>query len=947
MKRKAFTALILALYLFTLFTPSAVLAADGDLAVDLTGSDSENAFYGAYNVLPVGTEDGVSFVFTNTGEGMCFDPYVSIDVDVGVYDCEELPYFAMLVKTDYSGKKGQIRFKTEDTQSEYPCQSFRYADTDGFQLITVKLTDRSRVQFYPSSLGEFTGRYTNIRLDMFDNECDVNTGYTVKAYGLFKTEEDAERLTELSQSGDNGENEGYLLSDIDYSEFTNGEEYAKPPLEYRMRYVSYGFSKNTAPLYAYLDRGYGGVVSNVNFNSGYLKDKTEFETLDHIYSHAHSLGMNTWIYDEYQWPSGKAFGQVLDEDPSFEAVGIEHKVLYGGKGKINYEISNREIKIMDAYVTALGETKKAEFSDTALSCTAEGDYKLDIYVLRYTHSGNEDRNDFTTLRDVDLLNKDAVNTFIELTYERYKTGLTASFDSVSGFFTDEPQLGNRGMISYAVWTEGLEDRYKEKYGTELHIPSIFSGNTDTDKMTRLCYYRLVSEMFKESYTGAIADWCEQNGKASSGHLLFEEDMNDHVETYGGDFLQIVGEMTVPGADVLWIEPQRLMGINNIGNYMGLRYVASAAKNNNKSDVMLEFNPDAASTLPKDDPLYYSIGGASIARLLGYNIFHVINPQNSYSAREINELNTYIGRLNLLLDGAKETSSLAVFYPIADVQALHNADRDHSSTSGRGSAAVKLNSSYEALCGKLLNSGLTYTVIDDASLSSADIEGGTLGIGCGRYTAVVVPYTKYISPDALTKLKSFAEGGGKVIFIKDTPEHGLLPGEDGTVIRIYESMEKQYFKELSSDAMSAILDSAPTLFSVGDTGLLLNEYESGDSAISFIVNVGRDEISLDAAYSDGYTGEITVYTPGTGMIEILEGAEKKISVPSYEGVLIVRPAPKAPDADTETDTEITGADEDKKDYTPLIIAISASVAAAAAIVTAVFTVIKKRRSGKIK
>ena len=55
-------------------------------------------------------------------------------------------------------------------------------------------------------------------------------------------------------------------------------------------------------------------------------------------------------------------------------------------------------------------------------------------------------------------------------------------------------------------------------------------------------------------------------------------MNDHVETYGGDFLQFVGGMTVPGADILWVNPELLMGKHNIGNYMGLRYVASAAKN---------------------------------------------------------------------------------------------------------------------------------------------------------------------------------------------------------------------------------------------------------------------------------------------------------------------------------------------------------------------------------
>ena len=30
------------------------------------------------------------------------------------------------------------------------------------------------------------------------------------------------------------------------------------------------------------------------------------------YAYARANGMSAWIYDEYQWPSGRAFGMVLD-----------------------------------------------------------------------------------------------------------------------------------------------------------------------------------------------------------------------------------------------------------------------------------------------------------------------------------------------------------------------------------------------------------------------------------------------------------------------------------------------------------------------------------------------------------------------------------------------------------------------------------------------------------
>ena len=75
-----------------------------------------------------------------------------------------------------------------------------------------------------------------------------------------------------------------------------------------------------------------------------------------------------------------------------------------------------------------------------------------------------------------------------------------AFRNVDAFFTDEPQLGNRGMRKYVVWTPGLEDKFRTEYGYELNLPSLFSGDTDADRLCRMQYYRLVAKLFRESYT---------------------------------------------------------------------------------------------------------------------------------------------------------------------------------------------------------------------------------------------------------------------------------------------------------------------------------------------------------------------------------------------------------------------------------------------------------------
>ena len=96
--------------------------------------------------------------------------------------------------------------------------------------------------------------------------------------------------------------------------------------------------------------------------------------------------------------------------------------------------------------------------------------------------------------------------FITLTHERYRDRMGDAFRNVDAFFTDEPQLGNRGMRKYVVRTPGLEDKFRTEYGYELNLPSLFSGNTDADRLCRMQYYRLVAASGKatprRSPTGA-------------------------------------------------------------------------------------------------------------------------------------------------------------------------------------------------------------------------------------------------------------------------------------------------------------------------------------------------------------------------------------------------------------------------------------------------------------
>ncbi len=895
-------ALLLCSLLLSTVCPLGISAQDGECAespfiFDFSSVDTVDACTGLFNVSTVPDDGVMTLRFHDTDNGTCFDPYFNLPLPKNA-DIERYHWFAMLVKTDKSDLRGELRYLTSSTGpyngGDYPCRFFNYQKTDDWQLILLDLTDRKSISYLRAGT-PLTGALINLRLDPFNNDCPASTAYQIRAYALYETREDAETFINFKSAAQKEEEK---RSQVDFDAFWRGRAFETPALSTRMRWVSYGF-RDTTPVDKFLRQGYGGIVSNVNFNQNYLKDDKEFATLAEVYDYAVGKGMATWIYDEYQWPSGKAYGQVLDGHDEYEATGIEHHRLTGTGGRAEYRAGPQDLCILRADLTDdTGTHTLKDCGGPDLSLDASGSWTLDVYVLRKTFDGVEDRTNFATLRDVDLLNEKAVARFIELTHQRYKDKMGSAFDHVEAFFTDEPQLGNRAMVNYAVWTDGLDELFKKTYGYELNIPSIFSGDTDLDRFTRMNYYQLVASLFRQNYFEQIGSWCRQNGTASSGHLLFEENMNDQIETYGGDFLQVVGAMDIPGVDLLWVDPAHLMSSNYIGSYMGMRYVASTAKNQGKTAVMVEFNPDASGTLSKTDPLSECIAGASVTRLMGTTVYNIINPQLNLSNEQINQLNTYLGRLNTLLDGATECGQVAVFYPIATVQALHDADRGHGSETNPAArdAAAQIDTKYQSLCKSLLTDQIMYTVVDDESIRAGyTATDGCLCVGLGAYKVLIVPYAQYMSVEALSRLVDFRQAGGTILFIGGMPSHGMLPGEDDAVAALVSRLSDCPSFDNAKTLVAAVHEYASTDLTVtadskAMSQLLMADFETDDKDIAYLVNTGSKMNEYSVSYADGYQGQVSVYYPLTGLIESVT-ADSGLSLKlSYgEAVLIVRDA----------------------------------------------------------
>jgi hypothetical protein len=146
-----------------------------------------------------------------------------------------------------------------------------------------------------------------------------------------------------------------------------------------------------------------------------------------------------------------------------------------------------------------------------------------------------------------------------------------------------------------------------------------------------------------------------------------------------------------------------------------------------------------------------------------------NPNNTWWG-DFGALNDYVQRVQAVLQSGKPDNDVLLYWPFHDV--VHVPDglmkqygvHDRSWLNG---------SAFERVATDLLQAGYSLDYISDEQLQNTRVEGGALvAPGGGRYCAVVIPATKQMPVETLSKLLTLQQGGGAVLY-ESVPED--VPG----------------------------------------------------------------------------------------------------------------------------------------------------------------------------
>ncbi len=241
--------------------------------------------------------------------------------------------------------------------------------------------------------------------------------------------------------------------------------------------------------------------------------------------------MKVILYDEGSYPSGSCEGQVVARNPEHAARGL---------AKIDLN-ENENLQLDEGWnlVTIINRPEGKKMA------VVEGPSNGHIRGLHWVDEEKE-KEDLPPAGDI--LNPDAVTSFIELVYDRFADNFREHFGkTIIAIFTDEPEpLGRghkRGMFPGNASLLPQINRILGYDFTPFFADLWYEDSPDWEKH-RSDYRRAVVICLEENYYARLGKWCEDHGIALTGHPAGSMDLG--AQKY----------FQIPGQDLVWryVEP---------------------------------------------------------------------------------------------------------------------------------------------------------------------------------------------------------------------------------------------------------------------------------------------------------------------------------------------------------------------------------------------------------
>lgn len=557
-------------------------------------------------------------------------------------------------------------------------------------------------------------------------------------------------------------------------------QWKTPPPEYGPEpYYGLNGSVSIAQVERDLDTlhslGFQAVTVQAGFNMPFAYLSPEyFAFFRKFVEEARQRNMRVWIVDDAGYPSGFAGGKFTSEKPELrmQALEVEQRILVEG-GRTLHQDLNPDV-VSAAAVDSNGAAIPLPLHGDTLDWTAPaGNWTVLLVDHEFRTSPTRSDTNPKRVKDTeqsleDYLDPAATRQFLAFTHEQYKHYVGDEFGkTIMGFRGDEPDYSIAGL----PWTPKFFARFREIKGYDVQpyaalfteTPSRRGQNGSTGVSIHLTpeqlrikgdYYDVFSQMFAAGFFEPQGEWCAANHLEYQVHLNHEE-MEMELTHSEGSFFRDMHWVQVPGIDAIWHQIWK----DTISDYP--RLASSVAHVDGKPRAFTE--SFAAYRPAPDVEMARYIVNEQFVR--GVNLVEMMyfpatsagpRPAPSYMGQPgFSDLTAYVRRMSYLMAMGRPDATVALYLPSMSMW-LGNDKSDEQFVS-----AERLLSEHQ----------IDFDIVDENALANGltALPGALETRSGNRYRTVILPSPLALPAAAATRLKAFACGGGKVVFLGGTPQ----------------------------------------------------------------------------------------------------------------------------------------------------------------------------------
>ncbi len=517
--------------------------------------------------------------------------------------------------------------------------------------------------------------------------------------------------------------------------------------------------------------GFQAVTVQAGFNMpfAYLSPQY-FAFFRQLVDQAKARNMRVWIVDDAGYPSGFAGGKFSKDKPNLRMQGLEvaEKIPVAGGQTLHRELSSDAVSA--AAVNQEGSAVPIPLHGQTLDWTApKGSWTVLVVDHEFrtspTRSDTNPRRVKDTEQSVeDYMNPAATAQYLQWTHDQYKQAVGDEFGKIiMGFRGDEPDYSIAGL----PWTNDFFVRFRELKGYDVQPYTALFAETPsrrnpgipiqlTPEQLRIKgdYYDVFSKMFAAGFFEPQGKWCAAHHVEYQVHLNHEE-MEMELTHSEGSFFRDMRWVEVPGIDAIWHQ----IWSDTVSDYP--RLASSVAHVYGKPRAFTEsfaaYHPEPDVKMARYILNEQFVRGVNLVEMMYF-------PATSMGPRALRgymgepgfpSLVAYVRRMSYLMAMGRPNASVALYIPSSSMW-LGDSEADTQFVS-----TERLLSDYQ----------IDFDIVSDDALAHdlVALKGSFETLSGNRYHAVILPDPLLISAPACARLKAFAQGGGKVLFIGGAPQ----------------------------------------------------------------------------------------------------------------------------------------------------------------------------------